>query len=197
MAALTGPAKAQPVPGMGTTAEDLNFAVGHLRKSRLVFIGAINGLTEAQWRFKPAPDRWSIAECAEHLAIAEEELLRMVRGASIEPLAEGTKLPGKAFDRELLSIYLNRSTKAQASEILKPTGRWKDQDSLRKDFWQMRSDTIRFAETIPINLRERGFMHTMLKRPLDCVQWLLVMSAHTERHTLQIEEVKASAGYPR
>ena len=121
----------------------------------------------------------------------------MVRAASVEPLAEGMKLPGKPFDRELLKIYLNRETKAQAPEILKPSGRWKDQDSLRKDFWQLRNDTIRFAETTTANLRDHGFMHTILKRPLDCVQWLLVISAHTERHTMQIEEVKKSSEYPK
>lgn len=61
----------------------------------------------------------------------------------------------------------------------------------------MRGDTIRFAETTNANLRDHGAMHSILKRPLDCVQWLLVISAHTERHTQQIEEVKKSAGYPK
>ena len=187
----------QRIPDLGTNADDIDYTISHLRKSRLAFIGAINGLSEAQWKFKPAPERWSIAECAEHLAIAEEELLRLVRGASIDPLADDIKLPGKAFDQQLLKIYLNRETKAQAPEILKPSGRWKDQDSLRKDFWQMRNDTIRFAETTTANLRDHGFMHTILKRPLDCVQWLLVISAHTERHTMQIEEVKKSSEYPK
>lgn len=182
---------------MGTNADDLDYTIGHLRKSRMAFIGSINGLSAAQWNFKPAPDKWSIAECFEHLAIAEEDRLRIVRAASAEPLTEDMKLPGKAFDQQLLKIYLNRETKAQAPEVLKPSGRWKDQDSLRKDFWQMRSDTIRFAETTTANLRDHGFMHTMLKRPLDCVQWLLVISAHTERHTMQIEEVKKSSDYPK
>lgn len=188
---------AQPTPGPGTSADDINFALSHLRKSRIAFVAAINGLSDAQWKFKPAPDKWSIAECAEHIAISEEELLRMVRAASVEPLAEGMKLPGKAFDGELLKLYLNRTYKAQSPEILKPSGRWKDQTSLRQDFWQMRNETIRFAETTTVNLREHGFMHPVLKRPLDCFQWLLVISAHTERHTLQIEEVKKSVDYPK
>jgi hypothetical protein len=191
------PVSAQRIPGVGTNADDIDFAVGELRKSRIAFITAINNLSEAQWRFKPAPDRWSIAECAEHLAISEEELLRMVRSASLEPLPDGMQLPGKQFDREVLKIYLNRETKAQAPDVLKPSGRWKDQESLRKDFWQLRNDTIRFAQTTTANLRDHGIMHSILKRPLDCVQWLLVISAHTERHTLQIEEVKKSAGYPK
>jgi hypothetical protein len=31
----------------------------------------------------------------------------------------------------------------------------------------------------------------------DAYQWLLFLSAHTERHTKQIEEVKATAGFPK
>jgi hypothetical protein len=163
----------------------------------MAFAAAINGLSEAQWKFKPAAGKWSIAECAEHLAISEEELLRQVRLASVEPRPESITLPGKPFDQELLNIYRDRTNKAQAPESLKPSGRWKDQDSLRKDFWQLRSDTIRFAETTTANLRERGYVHSMLKKPLDCIQWLLVISAHTERHTMQVEEVKFATGYPK
>jgi hypothetical protein len=32
---------------------------------------------------------------------------------------------------------------------------------------------------------------------LDGYQWLLLLSAHTERHTAQIAEVKAHTGFPR
>jgi len=197
MALALEPAAAQRIQGMGTPDDDLNFATGHLRKSRMAFVAAINGLSDAQWNYKPGPGKWSIAECAEHIAVAEQELLQLVRRTSVTPLDPAMVLPGKGFDQEVIKIYLNRDVKAQAPETLKPSNRYKDATALRQDFWQNRTDTIRFAETSNANLREHGEMHSMLKRPLDGVQWLLVISAHTERHTAQIEEVKASAGYPK
>lgn len=39
-----------------------------------------------------------------------------------------------------------------------------------------------------------GFPHMHFS---DAYQWLLRMSAHTERHLMQVQEVRRSAGYPR
>jgi hypothetical protein len=33
--------------------------------------------------------------------------------------------------------------------------------------------------------------------PLDAHQWILLVAGHSARHTLQIEEVKTAAGYPK
>jgi hypothetical protein len=32
---------------------------------------------------------------------------------------------------------------------------------------------------------------------MDGYQWILLVAGHTERHVLQIEEVKREAGYPK
>jgi DinB superfamily len=41
-------------------------------------LDATRGLSEAQWNFKAAPDKWSVAECAEHIAAAEDFILGIV-----------------------------------------------------------------------------------------------------------------------
>src|SRR5215813_10672991 len=51
--------------------EERTKAVAELEGSKKAFLDATKGLSEAQWNFKAAPDRWSIAECAEHIALAE------------------------------------------------------------------------------------------------------------------------------
>src|SRR5882724_2326521 len=53
----------------------------HLKNSQRVFAEAIHELSPAQAKFKSAPDRWSILECAEHLAQAEQLLLTEVTNA--------------------------------------------------------------------------------------------------------------------
>ena len=42
------------------TQEERDFAMSSLHASRKLFLDAIAGLSDAQWKFKPAPDRWSI-----------------------------------------------------------------------------------------------------------------------------------------
>ncbi|MFQ5696076.1 MAG: DUF1579 family protein, partial [Terriglobia bacterium] len=53
------------------TAQDLARAATHLEATRLGLLDATADLSEAQWHFKPAPDRWSVAEIVEHLALSE------------------------------------------------------------------------------------------------------------------------------
>ena len=51
------------------TSSEIEQANLHLQQTQDGVIGAIKRLSEAQWKFKPAPDRWSIAEVDEHLAL--------------------------------------------------------------------------------------------------------------------------------
>ena len=37
----------------------------------------VNGLSDAQMKFKTAPDRWSVADCLEHIILAEKGLFEM------------------------------------------------------------------------------------------------------------------------
>src|SRR5215813_12817129 len=53
-------------------------AVKYFEETRQNFLDAIKGLSEAQWRYKAGPDRWSIAEVAEHIAVSEETLFNLV-----------------------------------------------------------------------------------------------------------------------
>jgi uncharacterized damage-inducible protein DinB len=47
-------------------------ALQYLESTKKDVLDATKDLSPAQWNFKPAPDRWSIAECMEHIAIAED-----------------------------------------------------------------------------------------------------------------------------
>src|SRR5215831_19413734 len=50
---------------------DRDKTLAELEGSRQAFLDATKGLSEAQWNFKAAPNRWSIAECANHIALSE------------------------------------------------------------------------------------------------------------------------------
>src|ERR1700682_3818862 len=55
-------------PDQTLTKAERDKAVAELEGSRQMFLDATKGLSAAQWNFKAGPDRWSIAECAEHIA---------------------------------------------------------------------------------------------------------------------------------
>jgi hypothetical protein len=59
------------LPEAPLSAGERDQALRMLAKSRQGFLKATEGLSPAQWTFKPAPDRWSIQECAEHIVILE------------------------------------------------------------------------------------------------------------------------------
>ena len=60
------------------TLADKEKALAYLETSKKGVLGATKGLSEAQWNFKPAPDKWSVAECMEHIAAAEGYILGLI-----------------------------------------------------------------------------------------------------------------------
>lgn len=76
----------QPAAGTMTTQErDLLLDLLVSSQQRLIL--AIVGLNEHQWTFDPGTDRWSIAQCAEHLALSEDALLGIVRSQILQAAA--------------------------------------------------------------------------------------------------------------
>lgn len=51
----------------------------YLTQSRTGLIGAIKGLSDAQWTFAPSPVRWSIAQVVEHVNCIFGRLLGPVK----------------------------------------------------------------------------------------------------------------------
>src|SRR6516162_338065 len=56
------------------TRDERDKALKYLEKTRDGVLQATKGLSEAQWNFKPGPDRWSVAEVTEHIAATEDFL---------------------------------------------------------------------------------------------------------------------------
>src|SRR3989442_4942006 len=91
-------------------------AMSHLHATRKVFLDSVAGLSDAQWNFKPSPERWSIAECAEHIAVSEDSLFELTQQALKSPAAPEKKAQAAGKDEMILRMIPNRSVKAQAPE---------------------------------------------------------------------------------
>lgn len=197
----TSPASAAPKTSNETagtlTKEERDRAVEYLRQTQKDFLAAIQGVSEAQWKFKAAPDRWSIAETAEHITLTEQTIWDLVSGKIMKsPAAPEKAAAAKGKDETILTVIPDRSRKAQAPERLQPTGKWATQAALAKEFEALRGKEIAYMTETKEDLRNHFEDHPFLKT-MDAYQWLIFNGAHCKRHTAQILEVKADPNYPK
>jgi len=159
-----------------------------------MFLAAVAGLSPQQWRFKPRPERWSIAEIAEHLAVVEMALpvLMQARILTAEPITATLE----SGDLALQTRVAGRKTKAQAIELVWPNGRWQREEETIGAFCAAREKNIQYVQGTQDDLRHHTGAHPSLG-VLDGYQWLLFLAAHTERHIAQIKELQDEPGWPQ
>ena len=196
LAALTGAVvfSSSLIAGEVTKA-DRDSLVAHLKKTEAAFLKSIDGVSDAQWTWKSAPDRWSVAETAEHITKAEDMLRGRVEGMLKAPAAAPDLLAKtKGKDQAIITGIPDRSKKFKAPEPLVPKGSFASKAALIEAFKAARAKTLALA-TGATDLRAYANADLPIGET-DAYQGLLFLSAHTERHTKQIDEVKATAGYP-
>jgi len=192
VSAQTAPAASTPL-----TAQEREFALQQFQTTHDNFLKSISGLSEKQWRFKPAPDRWSAAEVAEHITVSETTIMGLIQKQLMQsPAAPEKRAEVKGKDQMIIERMPDRSHKAQAPEMLRPTGRWATEAELTKVFEESRKANMDYIRTTSDDLRDHFFSHPVFG-PMDGYQWLLLLSAHSGRHTEQIEEVKADPNFPK
>lgn len=163
-----------------------------LEAARDAFLAAIEGLHEAQWRFRPSPEQWSIAEVAEHVTLVSQAIGRTVRGPLLSAPADAAHLPDEARVRARL---LGRTHKAKSPDRFLPVGTWGTRDEVRAAFVASREELLDWLRHTDAPLRAHAMPHPALGS-LDGVEWLAFLAAHDLRHVAQIEDAKRAAGYP-
>ena len=177
------------------TQAEKDKALKYLESTKQGVIDATRGLSAAQWNFKSAPDRWSVAEVMEHIAAAEDFIRGNITEKVMQAPARSAAEDVKALDDMVVAKIPDRSVKAQAPEPLKPTNRFGSPDAALKHFLESRQTTEAFL-TSHSDLRDHA-ADSPLGKKLDAYEWVLFLTAHSERHTKQILEVKADPNFPK
>lgn len=176
--------------------KERKFAVSILKETKSDFIKSVKGLSDAQLNFKSAPDRWSVLECSYHIALAEKNLWQMMEGAMKSPANPEKRSEIKMTDDQLVKMMEDRSTKVKTSEPFEPKNApWKNLDEALDYFKGLRADHIKYIKGTTEDLRNH-----IVQMPfgyLDCYQLCLMMASHSNRHTQQINEVKADPNFPK
>ena len=189
-------AGAASVKAQDVSQADKDRALQYLESTKKGVLDATKGLSAAQWNFKPAPDRWSLAELIEHLAAAED----MLRGVTQEQIMKSPAVPVrsaeeiKKSDEIVLTMVPDRSHKVQAPEPLKPTNRFGSPEEAQKHFMESRAATEEYLKSTP---GLRAHLGDSPLGKLDGYEFVLFTAAHSERHTKQMLEVKADPNFPK
>ena len=178
------------------TAEERKLAVDRLQSSRDKFMSTIEGVSPKQAKFKPNPEQWSILELAEHIAISDESLRGLIRGALKRPaqpeLMEQVQANDHRYRREFRPHPKGVN---KAPDSLSPHDRFATLDEAAAEFNRQRKDTIAYALETQDELRHHMSPHPVFGA-MDAYQWLVACALHVESHSHHMEEVKQDPKYP-
>ena len=105
------------------TPAERAYLLEQLEQSKKEMLASIQGVTAAQWKFKPAPAVWSVAECAEHIILAEDYIFGGAQAALI-PAGPRLENANAEHDRALVAGVKDRSKKATAPEPITPANKF-------------------------------------------------------------------------
>ena len=132
----------------------------------------------------PASGGWSAAELAEHVFIVTRNINSVLQ-------SEGS-VPERAPDKKLpviIAALADRSTKRVAPENVKPTGKLKGRAELADALQQQLQLLVKIAGEKELMELCTVYPHPSLGR-LTRLEWIHFIIHHTQRHLLQLEEIK-------
>jgi DinB superfamily len=176
------------------TAADRTKGTIYLTESRDCVFGATKVLSDAQWHFKPAPERWSIAELVEHLTLTEDYFVEKLDTELKKPPVDDTSRDPKSTDELIFSKIPDRTAKFKAPPMIIPTGRWSPADPLTR--FQKDYDHLATILASSPDLRRHMLDLPPIGQKADAYEMILAVAGHNERHVKQMLEVKADAHFP-
>jgi hypothetical protein len=164
--------------------------------------GLMSGMSDAQFNWQPAPGRWSMAGCFDHLNLSAAGLFMPSIDAAIATArAQGLKSNGpfvySAFER--WCIRTNDAPPGIRFKAPRPV-----QPASNKTIDAVRSEFLRWQDELGRRLREADGLDLKRARhqsPIPLVKWSLgayfqLMLAHERRHIWQARQVRQDRAFP-
>lgn len=185
------------VAAASLTETDRTALVTELQGSQQAVVETVKDLSPEQLAFKPGPDRWSVAECLEHISVTEVALFGYITGRVLTTpaAADADRQKAAGKDEGVMTLVTNRTAKFRAPAEIRPSGRYATRDAALAAFADGRAKTLDYVKTTQDDLRAHVLKGAAGE--MDGYQWIVYLSGHTRRHLAQIKEVMASPGFPR
>src|SRR5688572_13229195 len=172
-----------------TAASQIDALIDELETDRVRLKAAVDRVPPAVRGIRPAPDRWSVAEILEHLAIVEQRATAIVRELAVSaPPRESGSTAADAPPRFDRTVLRDRTQRVTAPVAIQPKGQW-DAGQALAELEKSRAGllaAIRAAEGRDLTAVTRS--HPRLG-PLTGYEWIAALGAHEERHAFQIGEI--------
>lgn len=180
----------------GLTKKEKKIALNYLEQTRDDLQNTVGGLSEDQMNFKPAENRWSVKECLQHIAAAENGLWQWCEGTIKASANPEKRADIKVSDDQLIKMISDRSVKATAPEELRPDkSPYVTALDALNGFKASREKLMKYVKSTKEDLRNH-----VAQAPfgaVDAYQLVLFIGAHSNRHTQQIAEVLADPNFPK
>lgn len=184
------------VESQETYSKEISFALKYYEETFQNLASSIKGLSTAQLHYRASEDTWSVSQCAEHIVVTEKMIFDMVKGYMDKPANPEQKSERSLTDEQIMAMVIDRSEKFKAPEALQTDGKYNQADEALAELKNQRQDILNLLKNTPIEeLRNR--INESPSGKADVYQTLLFLAGHTARHTLQIDEIKASEGFPK
>jgi hypothetical protein len=172
------------------TQDEREHLVAHLQMTQSWITDEVSPLSTAQLNYRPAPDRWTVAEVVQHLVVAEPNYWKLLQNSLKQP---PKKLDKAATDADVLWYGIDRTQHEKTSPDQNPKDQHIDAAQAFKSYLTMHAQLLEMARSTTEDLRS----HAVPEWGVDAYQCLLEISTHEQRHILQIREIKASPGFPK
>jgi len=167
------------------------FAVDYYNKTKEHLLSDIKGLN-----FKADSSRWSVAQCVEHIALAETAIWQWCQHMMQQPATPEKRSEMKFTPEQVIQRMTDRSSKFKAPDAIQPSGKFPSTEAATQAFISRRDSTITYIKMTQDDLKDHFIQHPVMGT-LDLYEGLIIIAAHSARHTLQIEEVMANPNFPK
>src|SRR4030095_1215959 len=175
---------------MPSRSEEL---ITHLDQNRAALRAAVDSIPPAHREARPGPNRWSVAEVLEHLAIVERRLAGRLSdaltAAKTSAAARSSHPSAPAIDPDQLRRLGDRSQRFKTSEVSEPKGGM-TADQAWAALEQVRADVVNLVRASdPFPLPEPIAPHPRFG-PWNFQQWVVFAGGHDARHADQIRAMQ-------
>jgi hypothetical protein len=167
--------------------------VATLDRVRKDFLSAVGAATEAQRRFRPAPDSWSMLEVTEHCVLAEEKsVLGMLKGPP-----PGTTVTPVAHVRMWMVRLVMKSdirVRVPVARVL-PTG-----DATLPELAARWDESRRGLAAFLERITDADAGAARFRHPIggwvSAGEGVAFLAGHIDHHTRQLARIRRAAGFP-
>jgi len=176
----------------------LKDVIKDLKEIEEITIHEFQGLSEEELVWKPEPDRWSIAECLQHIIIANstyvKDIEKRIAHAEVKTIEYPIRfsITGRLF---LYAVDPKYKWKVPAPKIFKPTNGNKVENGKKtlEDFLKLQDKIMQTARKACAYDHQHVPTYSPLSKLLrfNVGEQLYIMMRHTKRHINQSKRVKS------